>query len=285
MLKTAPARLGAVLIASALAIGLAAAPAQAAPKPKATLSGASSLTVPSAPSLKYKFTRLPSGKKAFQLQVKSPTGGWMKAAKLKKASGTIRAPKLSTLGAYTYRVVALKKNKVIVASKAKTVKAYGTVDLLSICSRAYPSLLDPDLFANPYAHCDNHYPPASGAGTTIVGGAPFGYLNSLTIASTPSSTVVLSSHGQVSSCKSITLQWAAWDQKNNVNTPVATSVYLTQGTATQGGAGQAAQIAQSTFSIESGKPLTISATSQALGADTRWAFNGTAVCYTASGLG
>ena len=138
MLKSFPSRLGVVLVAAALTVGLAAVPAEAAAKPKATLSGTSSLTVPSTPTLKYKMTHLPSGKKVYQLQKLTSSGKWKKVVSLRKASGTVKAPSLGKLGAYTYRVVAIQKvkgkSKVIAASKRKTVKAYGEIPLASICA-------------------------------------------------------------------------------------------------------------------------------------------------------
>lgn len=293
MTTSVPARFGAILLATALAVGLTAAPASAAVHPpavvaaakaKAKLTGTSQLTVPASPSLKYVFSKLPKGKKTYELQRKAPTGGWMRVKTLKKSSGTVTAPQLTVLGAYTYRVVAKHKvkgkTKSIVASKAKTVKAYGTVDLLSICNSAYPSLLSAYYLGYFGASgCDNN----NNHGTKIVGGVPFSYLVQNQVQASPATGDLLTSGTTLPTCTSISLQWIAWDSKHS-DAPIGSSIFLTQGTATQAVAAAAGTVGSATFNISAGKPLVVAGTTDVLGSTPWIGFNGTAVCYTPTGI-
>jgi len=285
MTRTAPiplrrlaASVGVGVLAVSLSLVGVTGSATAAPKAKATLSGSASVVVPAQPTLKWKITGLKkSDKPKYLLQLKKGSA-WKTVKKLSKASGTVDAPKLSKLGVYEYRVVATtkvgKKTKKVGTSKTKSVKAYDTVDLGSICNSTGLALM----------RCSPNE-----QGSVVIGTTPFAYVAKAPLWSggkLPSMRTTLDAPA-ANSCKSISLNFTAWESVGLSAPYYQSHVLVSQGSQAVSAEAAPGQIGSVTASLKPGTPFKVGLAYSYDGSANYvvGGLNGSAVCYTPNGIG
>lgn len=118
-------------------------PAQAAPpRPVVTLKATTvKANVGALPAFTFTAVRVPKGA---TLEVQRQFGTahiWKRVARAKVvAKGAVKAPKLTALGQYTYRLAVMRGTKALAASKPVTVRAYKNIPFATICASPAVSL-------------------------------------------------------------------------------------------------------------------------------------------------
>jgi hypothetical protein len=125
---------GVAAAASAAALVVAAGPAAAA-GPSATLTVQHSrINSGTAPVFTWSSSGLPRGRTLYLQRQFGTQHVWKNILTLAGGKGTVTAPKLTSLGAYDFRVHVVKNGATVVNSKTRVVYAYGTVSLAKLCA-------------------------------------------------------------------------------------------------------------------------------------------------------